>query len=89
MINGKNVLGFIPARLGSKGVPKKNIKFLTVKPLIEYSVEAGNQSKHIDHLIVSIDSEEISKVFKKIPVDVSFIHPDYLASDSKTILRIY
>ena len=88
MINGKNVLGLIPARGGSKGVPKKNIKSLMGKPLIEYTVEAGKQSKYIDHLIVSTDSEEISKVCKKIPVDVPFIRPDYLASDSAKAIGV-
>ena len=62
MINRKNILGLIPARGGSKGVPKKNIKDLMGKPLIEYTAEAAKKSKYIDHLIVSTDSEEIAEI---------------------------
>lgn len=88
MINGKNILGLIPARGGSKGVPKKNIKSLMGKPLIEYTVESGKQSKYIDHLIVSTDNEEIADVCRNIPVDVPFIRPDYLASDTAKAIGV-
>lgn len=88
MINGKNILGLIPARGGSKGVPKKNIKNLLGKPLIEYTVEAAKKSKYIDHLIVSTDSDEIAEVCKNIPVDVPFIRPDYLASDTAKAIGV-
>lgn len=86
MIKGKSVLGLIPARGGSKGVPGKNIKILMGKPLIEYTVEAGRNSKYIDHLIVSTDSKQIANIAKGIPVDVPFLRPRHLASDrSKAI----
>jgi len=88
MINGKRILGLIPARGGSKGVPKKNIKSLMGKPLIEYTIEAGKQSKYIDYLIVSTDSEEIADVCRSIPVDVPFIRPDYLASDTAKAIGV-
>lgn len=88
MINGKKVLGLIPARGGSKGVPKKNIKSLLGKPLIQYTVDSAKESKYIDHLIVSTESEEIAQVCKSIPVDVPFIRPDYLASDTAKALGV-
>ena len=88
MINGKKVLGLIPARGGSKGVPKKNIKSLLGKPLIQYTVDSAKESKYIDHLIVSTDSEEIAQVCKKIPVDVPFIRPDYLATDTAKAIGV-
>lgn len=88
MINGKRILGLIPARGGSKGVPKKNIKYLFGKPLIEYTVEAGKKSKFIDRLIVSTDCEEISKVCEKIQVDVPFIRPSYLATDTAKAIGV-
>ena len=88
MINGKKVLGLIPARGGSKGVPKKNIKSLLGKPLIEYTIDSAKESKYIDHLIVSTDSEEIAKVCKSIPVDVPFIRPDHLASDKAKAIGV-
>ncbi|RMZ49957.1 acylneuraminate cytidylyltransferase family protein [Flavobacteriaceae bacterium PRS1] len=88
MINGKNILGLIPARGGSKGVPDKNIKPLMGKPLIQYTVEAGKKSKYIDHLVVSTDSEEIAQICKIIPVDVPFLRPDYLASDTAKAIGV-
>jgi CMP-N,N'-diacetyllegionaminic acid synthase len=88
MIDGKKILGLIPARSGSKGIPGKNIKTLLGKPLIEYTAEAGKQSTYIDRLIVSTDSNEIAHVCKKIPVDVPFIRPDYLASDTAKAIGV-
>ena len=88
MINGKKVLGLIPARGGSKGVPKKNIKSLLGKPLIQYTVDSAKESKYIDHLIVSTDSEEIAQACKNIPVDVPFIRPDYLSSDTAKAIGV-
>ena len=58
------VLGIIPARGGSKGVYKKNIRKIDGKPLISYSIEAGQKSKLLTDLIVSTDSEEIINVSK-------------------------
>ncbi len=75
------VLGVIPARGGSKGVPKKNIKHLEGKPLIAYTIEAALASK-ISHVIVSTDSEEIADVSRSFGADVPFIRPDHLATDS-------
>jgi CMP-N-acetylneuraminic acid synthetase len=88
MINEKKILGLIPARQGSKGVPGKNIKKLFGKPLIEYTVEAGKKSKYIDHLVVSTDSKEISKVCKNIPVDAPFIRPNNLSTDSAKAIGV-
>jgi len=88
VINGKNILGLIPARGGSKGVPGKNIKGLLGKPLIEYTIESAKQSKYIDHLIVSTDSERIAKVCRDVPVDVPFIRPAYLASDTANAIGV-
>lgn len=88
MINKKNILGLIPARGGSKGVPKKNIKKLLGKPLIEYTIEAAQKSKYIDHLIVSTDSNEIASICKKKLVDVPFIRPAHLANDTAKAIGV-
>lgn len=56
------ILGLIPARGGSKGVPGKNIKLLAGKPLIAYTVEQVNASMQIDRLILSTDDQAIAKV---------------------------
>lgn len=63
------VLGLIPARGGSKGVPNKNIRSVDGQPLISYSIEIGQQSKLISNLIVSTDSDEIIKVVKAYNCD--------------------
>lgn len=60
-MNSKNYefLGIIPARGGSKGIPRKNIKLICGKPLIEYTFDAVNDSKLLDRCIVSTDNEKI------------------------------
>ena len=60
-----NILAIIPARGGSKGLPKKNIKILNGKPLIAWSIESALESRYINKVIVSSDNEEIIKVSKK------------------------
>ncbi len=62
------VVAIIPARGGSKGVPKKNIKRVGGFPLIAYAIAVAKLSKYIDRIIVSTDSEEIAKVAKKYDV---------------------
>lgn len=80
------ILAIIPARAGSKGIKNKNIIDLKGKPLIAYSIEAAKESKYIDQIIVSTDGVEIAKVAQEWGVDVPFLRPDYLASDTaKTI----
>ena len=75
-----SVLGIIPARGGSKGIHKKNIKLLGNKPLIAYTIEAGKKSK-IDELIVSTDDGEIAELSKKLGVKVPFLRPKGLSND--------
>lgn len=86
MIDGLSVLALIPARGGSKGVPKKNIKSLRNKPLIAYSIEAGLSCPYVDAVVVTTDSEEIAEVSKSYGAEVPFMRPAELAADkSKTI----
>jgi len=54
----KGIIAIIPARGGSKGIPRKNIKLLNGKPLISYTIAAAKQSKHIDRVIVSTEDSE-------------------------------
>ncbi len=75
------VLGIIPARGGSKGVPGKNTRLLAGKPLISYTIEAALKSKFIDRLIVSTDDEEIAKVAEKYGAEFPFLRPANLAQD--------
>jgi CMP-N-acetylneuraminic acid synthetase len=66
------ILGVIPARGGSKGVPRKNIKLLGDKPLIAYTIEAALQSQ-LTKVIVSTDDEEIAEVSRQYGAEVPFI----------------
>jgi len=76
-----SVLAIIPARGGSKGIPRKNIKPLMAKPLIDWSIEAAKQSSCIDRIIVSTEDKEIASVACELGVDVPFMRPDELAAD--------
>lgn len=84
MYKNKTFLAIIPARGGSKGLPKKNIKDLCGKPLIAWSIESGLQSKYIDEVMVTTDSQEIAEISKKYGANVPFLRPDELASDTAT-----
>jgi CMP-N-acetylneuraminic acid synthetase len=75
------ILGVIPARGGSKGVPRKNIKELNGKPLIQYTADVALESELIDTLVLSSDDNEIIEVAKKIGIDVPFVRPNDLAQD--------
>jgi len=74
-------LCIIPARGGSKRIPRKNIKDFLGKPIIAYSIEAATQSGCFDKVIVSTDDEEIAKVAKRFGAEVPFIRPTELAND--------
>ena len=78
----KKVLAIIPARAGSKGVKNKNIKSLDGKPLILYTIEEAKKSDQIDKIVVSTDSTEIAELSKKNGVEVPFIRPKELPTDS-------
>lgn len=76
------VLGIIPARGGSKGIPGKNIKPLAGKPLIAWTIEAAKHSKLLTRVIVSTDDEEIAATAKKYGAEVPFLRPKELAGDT-------
>ena len=71
----------IPARGGSKRIPKKNIKMFCGKPIIQWSIEAALESNCFDRVIVSTDSEEISTISKALGAEVPFIRPSNLSDD--------
>lgn len=82
MIAGKSVLGLIPARGGSKGVPRKNIRDVAGKPLIAWTIEEARKSKYIDRLILSSEDADIIKVAREWGCDVPFVRPQNLADDT-------
>ena len=75
----------IPARGGSKGVPKKNIRIIDKKPLIAYTIEKALKSKFFSHTIVSTEDIEIVKISKKYGAEVPFIRPKKISSDSSSM----
>jgi CMP-N-acetylneuraminic acid synthetase len=80
----RKISALIPARGGSKGVHKKNIKRLHGYPLISYSILACKMSRMIDRIIVSTDDEEIAKVSLEYGAEVPFLRPKELAQDTST-----
>ncbi len=76
------VLGVIPARGGSKGVPRKNIRPLGGKPLIAYAIEASHEAGRLERTVLSTDDDEIAEIGKSHGADVPFIRPAELATDS-------
>jgi CMP-N,N'-diacetyllegionaminic acid synthase len=79
-----NVVCLIPARGGSKGLPRKNIRPLAGKPLIAYSIEAALSCRLIDRVIVSTDDQEIAEISRKYGAEVPFMRPAELAVDDAT-----
>ena len=76
------VLGLIPARGGSKGLPRKNVRSLAGQPAIAYTCAAATASQRLSTTIVSTDDCEISEVASAFGVDVPFLRPAELATDS-------
>lgn len=85
MFQNKKILAIIPARGGSKGVPRKNIRLAGGKPLISWIIEAAQKSVYIDRLILSSDDDEIIQVAQKCGCEVPFIRPYELAQDNSSI----
>ena len=89
MVDRPEVLAVIPARGGSKGIPRKNIRDFAGHPLIAYSIAAGLQAETVTRVIVSTDDEEIAAVAREIGAEVPFLRPDELAQDSTLDLPVF
>ncbi len=81
MYRDKKILAFIPARGGSKGLPRKNIKPLLGKPLVAWTIEQARASQYVDKVIVSTDDKEIAEVARRYGAEVPFLRPRELATD--------
>ena len=88
MINKQKVLALIPARGGSKGLPRKNILSFSGKPLIAHSIAQANKSKYIDKLILSSEDEEIINISKNYEIDIPFVRPKSLSEDAVSGLDV-
>lgn len=83
----RNPLILIPARGGSKGIPRKNLIDLAGKPLIAYTIEAALEA-NIGRVVVSTDDPEIAEVAKDFGAEVPFLRPDALATDTATMVDV-
>ena len=81
MYGNKRILGLIPARGGSKGLPGKNIRPLAGKPLLAWTIEAAQQSEFVDRVVLSSDDEAILDCGRRWGADVPFVRPAPLAAD--------
>lgn len=84
MFKNKKILAVIPARGGSKGVPRKNIKLAGGKPLIAWVIEAAKTSAYIDRLILSSDDNEVIRVAATYKCEVPFVRPSEFAQDNSS-----
>jgi YrbI family 3-deoxy-D-manno-octulosonate 8-phosphate phosphatase len=83
------ILALIPARGGSKSIPRKNIRPLAGHPLIAYSIAAGRQSRLVTRTIVSTDDEEIAAVARQYGAEVPFLRPAEFAQDNTTDFPVF
>jgi CMP-N,N'-diacetyllegionaminic acid synthase len=82
------VLGLVPARSGSKGVPGKNLRPLAGLPLIEYAARAGHASGVLDRIVLSTDSAAIADAGRRAGLEVPFMRPPELAADDSPMLAV-
>lgn len=82
------VLGIVPARQGSKGVPGKNMRALAGRPLIDYTAKAALESGVLDRTILSTDSEAIADIGRRAGLEVPFLRPADLAKDDTPMLPV-
>ncbi len=81
-------VAIIPARGGSKRIPRKNIKLFHGKPLIAYSIDAARQAGCFDRIIVSTEDAEIGEIAKKYGAEVPFVRPGEIADDHATTIEV-
>jgi len=89
VVTQPEVLAIIPARGGSKTVPRKNVRSLADHPLVAYSIAAGLQAQRISRVIVSTDDEEIAEISRAYGADAPFLRPASLAQDETVDLPVF
>lgn len=88
MLIKMNILAIIPARGGSKSIPRKNMKLLGDKPLVAYPIELAKSVSKINKIIVSTEDEEIKSIAEKFGAEVPFLRPIDLAKDETPTLPV-
>lgn len=83
------VVAIVPARGGSKSVPRKNVKLLAGRPLIWYTITEAKRSRLVDRVIVTTEDLEIATVSGECGAEVPFLRPAELASDSASDLEVF
>jgi len=83
-----NILGLVPARGGSKGIPRKNLAPLCGRPLLAYTCEAACASSRLGRVVVSTDDAEIARVASAHGVDAPFLRPDALSGDDVPMIDV-
>lgn len=87
-MSGRRFCGVIPARGGSKGIPRKNLVPVSGKPLLAYTVEAALGSRHLDRVLLSTDDEEIAEAGRRLGLKVPFLRPAELAADDTPMMAV-
>lgn len=87
-MNSFKTLALITARGGSKGLPRKNVLPAGGKPLIAWTIEAAQQSRSVDKVVLSSDDDEIMEAAEKWGCDVPFRRPAFLASDTASSMDV-
>lgn len=85
----REVLAIIPARGGSKGIPRKNIRAFAGHPLIAFSIAAALQAESVTRVLVSTDDEEIAAIARQYGAETPFMRPAELAADKSTDLPVF
>lgn len=83
-----SIFAVIPARGGSKGIPRKNLVRIAGRPLIAYAIEAAQKSASVERVLVSTDDNEIAEVARELGAEVPFLRPLELADDTAPMLGV-
>lgn len=87
-MSGHLFCAVIPARGGSKGIPRKNLTPVAGKPLIAHTIEAALGSRHLDQVLLSTDDEEIAETGRRLGLKVPFLRPAELAADDTPMMAV-
>lgn len=85
MNDNSRIIAIIPARGGSRGIPRKNVQLLGDRPLVAWSIEAALKCPGVDRVIVSTDDEEIADISRAFGAEVPFLRPAGLSRDDSLI----
>lgn len=88
MIEGRKVLALIPARGGSKGLPRKNLRSLCGRPLIQWSIDIALACNEIDAVVVSTDDKQIAEVAAAAGAELPFLRPSTLSGDTTSSIEV-